>query len=182
MDLQHAEEQMKKAIVKMQAELSSMRTGRAHVSLLENIKAEYYGTLTPINQMANLSVSEGRTIEVKPWDKEGLQLIEQAILKSDLGVTPMNDGKSLRISLPSPNEERRKELVKVVRKHAEDFRIAVRNIRREAVESAKKEEKEKKISADDLRREEQSVQKLTDQYVKNIDEVLAVKEKEIMEV
>ncbi len=173
---------MKKVIVKLQSEFASLRTGRAHVSLLEGIKVDYYGSMVPISQVANVSAADGRTLEVKPWDKEGLQAIEQAIMKSDLGVTPQNDGKMLRISLPSPTTERRKELTKVLHKHAEDFRVAIRNVRRDIIEEMNKSEKDKKITQDDLRRGEQEIQKLTDQYIKNIESLLAAKEKEIMEV
>ncbi|OGR83482.1 MAG: ribosome recycling factor [Elusimicrobia bacterium RIFCSPLOWO2_01_FULL_64_13] len=176
------EDMMKKVIARLQSELASLRTGRANLSLVEGIKVSYYGSLLPINQVANLSVADGRTLEIKPWDKEGLQAAEQAILKSDLGVTPLNDGKLLRIVLPAPTEERRKELVRSVKKQAEEFRVALRNVRRDALEEMKKSEKDKKISEDDLRRGEQDIQKLTDHYVKNVDVLLAAKEKEILEV
>jgi len=177
-----AEELMKKVIAKLQSEFASLRTGRAHISQLEGIKVEYYGAVVPINQVANVSATDGRTLEIKPWDKEGLQAIEQAILKSDLGITPLNDGKILRLSLPTLTTERRKDLARIVRKQAEDFRIVIRNVRRDSVEELKKQEKEKAISQDDLHRGEQEIQKLTDQYIKNIDAFLATKEKEIMEV
>ena len=176
-----AEDQMKKAVIRLQSELSALRTGRANVSLLEGIKVDYYGSFMPINQLANVSATDGRTLEVKPWDKEGLTAIEQAILKSELGVTPLNDGKILRLSIPTPTAERRKELVRIIHKHAEDFRVAVRNIRREILEELKKSEKDKHISQDELRRGEQEIQKLTDHYIKTIDTLLAAKEKEILE-
>ncbi len=172
---------MKKVIVRMRSEYSSIRTGRAHVSLLEGIRVDYYGTPTSIQQMASVSAIDAKTLEIRPWDKEGLQAIEQAILKSDLGITPLNDGKALKISLPTLTTERRTELTRVVRKQSEEFRVAIRNIRRDIVEELKKSEKEKKISQDDLRRSEQSIQKLTDTYVKQADEVLAQKEKDILE-
>ncbi len=177
-----AEEQMKKVITKIQSEFAAMRTGRAHVSLLEGLKVEYYGSPVPISQVANVSATDGRTLEIKPWDKEGLLAVEQAILKSDLGVNPQNDGKMLRIVLPTPTTERRKELARVLHKQAEEFRVAIRNVRRDIIEEMKKSEKDKKISQDDLRRGEQEIQKLTDQYIKTIDSLLATKEKEIMEV
>jgi len=177
-----AEDQMKKVLEKLQVEFASMRTGRAHVSILDGLKVEYYGNFSAINQMASVSVTDARTIEIKPWDKESLKAIEQAIMKSELGITPLNDGKVIRLTMPSPNMERRKELVKVLKKQAEDFRVAVRNVRRDAVEEIKKQEKDKKISQDDLRRAEQQVQKLTDSFIKKIDDILAAKEKEIMEV
>lgn len=181
-ETQKAEEQMKKVIARLQSEFASIRTGRAHVSLLEGIKLEYYGSMVPINQLANISAIDGRTLEIKPWDKEGLQIIEKGILKSELGVTPLNDGKTLKISLPSPTAERRNELIRIIKKQAEDFRVTIRNIRRDIVEEVKKSEKEKKISKDDLRRSEQSIQKLTDHYVKTVDDLLSAKEKEILEV
>ena len=182
MSKEKAEDLMKKSIAKLQQEFSALRTGRATVAILETIKVEYYGTVVPINQVANVSASDARTLEVKPWDKEGLQAVEQAILKSDLGVTPVSDGKMLRLNFPSPTMERRKDLTRLVHKQAEEFRVQVRNIRRDTIEELKKMEKEKKISEDELRRSEQDIQKLTDHYIKTIDGLLAVKEKEILEV
>ena len=182
MSKEKAEEQMKKVITKLAQELASTRTGRANIALLDGLKVEYYGSVVPISQVANISVADARTLEVKPWDKEGLQAVEQAILKSDLGLNPHNDGKILRLSIPSPTMERRKELVKLIKKQAEDFRVQIRNIRRDTVEEMKKLEKDKKISQDDLRRSEQDIQKLTDLYIKNLDNLLAAKEKEILEV
>lgn len=180
--MKNYEDQMKKVIERVQSEFASIRTGRAHVSLVEGVKVEYYGSLVPIQQVASVSVADARTLELKPWDKEALKSIEQAILKSDLGITPLNDGKVIRLTMPTPTTERRKELVKVIKKQGEDFRVAVRNVRRDGVESFKKQEKDKKISQDDLKRLEQEIQKLTDHYVRKIDELLAIKEKEIMEV
>ena len=177
-----AEEQMKKVLAKLGQELASLRTGRANVALLENLKVEYYGSLVPVNQVGNISASDARTLEIKPWDSEGLKAVEQAVLKSDLGLTPVNDGNILRLNIPAPTMERRKELTRVIHKVAEEFRVQVRNIRRDAVEEQKKLEKDKKISQDDLKRAEQDIQKLTDQYVKSIDSLLAAKEKEILEV
>ncbi|OGR82929.1 MAG: ribosome recycling factor [Elusimicrobia bacterium RIFCSPLOWO2_01_FULL_54_10] len=177
-----AEDKMKNVIMRLGQELASMRTGRANVALLDGIKVDYYGSMLPISQVGNVSASDGRTLEIKPWDAEGMKAVEQAILKSDLGLTPMNDGKLLRLSLPAPTMERRKELTKIIHKIAEEFRVQVRNIRRDAVEEAKKQEKDKKISQDDLKRSEQEIQKLTDHYVKSIDTLLATKEKEILEV
>lgn len=179
---QKAEDQMKKVIDRLRSELSSLRTGRAQVSMLEGIKVDYLGAILPIQQLANVSALDGRTLEIKPWDKEGLQAIEQAILKSDLGITPQNDGKVLRIGFPALTMERRKELTRLIKKQAEDFRVAVRNVRRDIVEELKKSEKEKKISKDELFKSEQGIQKLTDRYIKNIDDLLAAKEKEVMEV
>lgn len=176
------DDQMKKVIDRLQSELAMIRTGRAHVSLVDGLKVEYYGTPTPIQQVCSISVADARTLELKPWDKEALKPIETAILKSELGITPLNDGKVIRLTMPTPTTERRKELVKVVKKQSEDFRVAVRNVRRDGVEAFKKQEKEKKITQDDLKRLEQEIQKLTDHYIKKIDELLAIKEKEIMEV
>jgi ribosome recycling factor len=181
-ELQKWEDQMKKVIERIHSEFASIRTGRAHASILDNIRVDYYGTPTAVSQMASVSVADARTLEIKPWDAEGLKGIETAILKSDLGLNPLNDGKVIRLTMPTPTTERRQELVKVIRKQTEEFRVAVRNIRRDGVEELKKAEKDKKISQDDLRRSEQSLQKLTDQYIKNIDGILASKEKDILEV
>ncbi len=177
-EMDKAEELMKKVIARVQSEFASLRTGRANVSLLEGIKADYHGSMLAINQLANISAADGKTLEIKPWDKEGLQLIEQAILKSDLGITPQNDGKILRLSLPAMTTERRKDMSRVIKKQAEDYRVAIRNLRRDSVEELKKSEKDKKISKDDLFKQEQMVQKLTDRYIKNVDDLLAAKEKE----
>ena len=182
MNRAQAEEQMKKVLAKLSQELATVRTGRANASLLENLKVEYYGSMVPVSQVGNVSASDARTLEIKPWDAEGLKAVEQAILKSDLGLTPVNDGNILRLSIPTPTMERRKELTRVIHKVAEEFRVQVRNIRRDAVEAQKKLEKEKKISQDDLKRSEQEIQKLTDSHVKSIDSILAAKEKEILEV
>ncbi len=176
------EEQMKKVIGSLSQEFAAIRTGRANAAILDTLKIEYYGNLVHINQVGNISVPDARTIEIKPWDKEGLTAVEQAIQKSDLGLNPVSDGKILRLSMPSPTMERRKELTKTAHKIAEEFRVQVRNLRRDAVEEQKKFEKEKKISQDDLRRSEQEIQKLTDAFIKNIDSLLATKEKEILEV
>ena len=182
MSKEKAEEQMKKVTAKLAHELASLRTGRANIALLDGLRVEYYGNHVPVNQVANVSIPDARTLEVKPWDKEGLQAVEQAILKSDLGLNPQNDGKMLRLTIPTPTMEGRKDLVKVIKKQAEEFRVQVRNIRRDTVEEMKAMEKDKKISQDDLRRAEQDIQKLTDQYIKNIETLLAAKEKEILEV
>lgn len=177
-----AEDQMKKVIEKLHGEFSAMRTGRAHISMVENIKVEYYGSAMPLNQVASVAVMDGRSLEIKPWDKEALKPIETAILKSDIGITPLNDGKTIRLTMPAPTTERKKEIIRLLHKQSEGFRVMVRNIRRDIVEEMKKQEKEKKISQDDLRRSEQQIQKLTDHYVKNVDDLLALKEKEVMEV
>jgi len=176
------EEPMKKAIEKMKADFSSLRTGRASPALVEGLKVESYGTMLPLNQLSNISIPDGRTIEIRPWDITQCSNIEKAIQKSDLGLTPMNDGKIIRIPIPGLTEERRKEITKIVSKMAEDYKVSVRNIRREILENIKKAEKEKKITEDDKVVAEHESQKLTDIYIKKIDELVAVKEKEIMEV
>lgn len=174
---------MKKTIEKMRNEFSAIRTGRASSTLLEGLKVESYGgALMPINQLANIGASDGRTIEIRPWDVSQLQNIEKAILKSDLGLTPMNDGKIIRLSIPSLTEERRKELSKAVHKIAEEFRISVRNERRQMQEQIKKAEKDKTITEDDRKKADALLQKITDDNVKKIDEILKLKEKDIMEV
>lgn len=179
--ISHCEELMKKTLEKLRTELASIRTGRATGALLDNIKVEAYGSLMPIKQVAAVSVPEPRTIEIKPWDASQLSAIEKAILKSELGVTPQNDGKLIRLSLPPLTQERRGELVKHAHKVAEEFRIAIRNERRDAMEKIRKLEKDKIISDDLRKRNEVEIQKLTDAYIKKIDELLAMKEKEIKE-
>ncbi len=176
------EEPMKKAIDKLKTDFASLRTGRASPALVEGLKAESYGAMMPINQLANISIPDGRTIEIRPWDITQCANIEKAILKSDLGLTPMNDGKIIRISVPGLTEERRKEITKIVNKMAEDYKVSVRNIRREILENIKKAEKDKKITEDDKVVAEHESQKLTDIYIKKIDELVSTKEKEIMEV
>jgi len=176
------EEPMKRTIDKMKSDFGALRTGRASVALLENVKVDSYGALLPLKQTANMSVPDGRTIEIRPWDVSQLGSIEKAILKSDIGLTPANDGKIIRLSIPQLNEERRKELIKVINKMAEDFRIAIRNERRNILDSVKKAEKDKKITEDERKNGENELQKLTDSYIKKIEEILKIKEKEIMEV
>ena len=176
------EESMQKTLEKMRSDFGSLRTGRASSSLLENIRVEYYGAMTPLNQLANIGAPEARTLEIRPWDKAAVQPIEKAILKSDLGLNPSNDGSMIRLQIPALTEERRKDLIKVVRKMAEEYRVALRNERREAVDQLKKSQKAKEISEDDLSTAEQEVQKLTDAYVKKVDELLSAKERDIMEV
>ncbi|NOZ24973.1 MAG: ribosome recycling factor [Nitrospirae bacterium] len=177
-----AKEKMEKAIEALKKDLASIRTGRASIALLDNITVDYYGTQTPLNQVATLSVPEPRMIAIQPWEQSMVPVIEKAILQSDLGLNPSNDGKVIRIAIPPLTEERRKQLVKVVRKRAEEARVAIRNIRRETNEELKKLEKDKHISEDDIKRGLEEVQKLTDGFIKTVDEVLQHKEKEIMEV
>jgi ribosome recycling factor len=176
------EEKMKKSVERLRTELAGMRTGRATATLLDHIRVEYYGSHVPMKQVAAVSVPDGRTIEVKPWDMASLPAIERAIQMSDLGLTPNNDGKLIRLSVPTLTEERRKEMVRVVKKLAEEFRVAVRNDRRDAIEKVKKAEKDKAISEDQRKTAEAGLQGLTDQYVKLIDATLATKEKDIMEI
>jgi ribosome recycling factor len=176
-----AEEHMKKAIASLTKEFQTIRTGRANPALLDRVEVEYYGTPTPLKQLANISVSEGRTLVIQPYDKSSLKDIEQGIHKSDLKLTPNNDGSVLRINIPALTEERRKELTKVVKKYAEEQRIAVRNIRRNALEEMKKL-KSSGIPEDELKRQEDALQKLTDKYIKDIDKSTTDKEAEVMEV
>jgi ribosome recycling factor len=179
--LAEAREGMDKAIAALQRDLNRVRTGRASLSLLDGIRADYYGTPTPLNQMASLSVPEPRQILIQPWDPTALPDIEKAILKSELGLTPQNDGKVIRIMIPALTEERRKELVKVVRKMAEETKVAVRGARRDANEMLKELKKEKEISEDDMFRGQEEVQKVTDEAVGRVDDLAAQKEKEVLE-
>ncbi len=180
--LRDAENKMQQAVQAARRELASIRTGRANPALLDRITVDYYGTPTPLNQMASISVPEARLLVIQPWDKSVLKDIEKAILSSELGLTPTSDGSVIRIQIPQLTEERRRDLAKLARKEAEDKRVAVRNVRRDANDELKRLEKEGVISEDDCRRAQTDVQELTDKYVKEIDELLAVKEKEIMEV
>ncbi len=177
-----AEEKMKKAVSAFQRELSTLRAGRASPALVDKIEVDYYGIPTPLNQIASISAPESRLLVIQPWDKNVISNIEKAILKSDLGLNPNNDGNVIRLSFPQLTEERRKELVKFVRKKAEEGKVAVRNIRREANDSLKSMEKKGDISEDDSRRFQDEIQKLTDKYIEEVDEVLQNKEKEILEV
>jgi ribosome recycling factor len=177
-----ATERMEGAIDALKKDFGSVRTGRASLSLLDGIMVDYYGTLTPLQQLASLSVPESRQIAIQPWEQRIIPEIEKAIMKSDLGLTPSNDGKFIRINIPPLTEERRKQLVKVVRKRAEEAKVAIRNIRRDTNEELKKLEKEKHLSEDDAKKSHDEIQKLTDSYITKVDEVLKHKENEIMEV
>jgi ribosome recycling factor len=179
---QETEERMDKAIGALIQELNSIRTGRANPSLIELLLIEYYGTQTALQELASISVPESRSLLIRPYDPSSLKNIEKAILKSDLGLTPNSDGENIRLVLPTPTEERRLELVKVVGIKAEDSRIAVRNIRRDSIRNLRDFEDEKMIPEDDLHRGEEKVQEITDDYIKKIDEVCERKESEIMEV
>jgi ribosome recycling factor len=175
-------ESMGKSIGALKKDLNRVRTGRASLSLLDGILVDYYGTQTPINQMASLSVPESRLITIQPWDITVIKEIEKALLKSDLGLTPSNDGKIIRISIPVLTEERRKELVKIVRKICEDYKVAVRNIRRDSNELIKGLKKDGDISEDDAFKAQEQIQKITDEYIKLInDDIFKEKEKEILE-
>jgi len=180
--VKEVEAKMEKTLSSLKSDLNKVRTGRASLALFDDIRVDYYGTSTPLNQMATLSVPEPRLITIQPWDTSIIGEIEKAILKSELGVTPASDGKIIRITIPRLTEERRKELVKVVKKMAEGAKVAVRNIRREANEQLKGLEKDKKISQDQLHQWVDKVQVSTDKYIKRVDEVLAAKEKEILEI
>lgn len=180
--LSQIEAQMNKTIDKMKADFSTLRTGRASATILENIKVEYYGAFTPLNQVAAIAAPEPRMLEIRPWDKSVIQAIERAIQKSDLGLNPNNDGTVIRLQIPALTEERRKDLIKVMRKMAEEYRVAIRNERRDAVEQLKKSEKSGNLTEDDRKTGEQDIQKLTDSHVKKVDELLAAKERDILEV
>ncbi|MCE5313231.1 MAG: ribosome recycling factor [Nitrospiraceae bacterium] len=175
-------EKMQGAIDSLKKDFASIRTGRASLALLEGINVDYYGAHSPLTQVAALGVPDSRTLTIQPWDQKLISEIEKAILKSDLGLTPGNDGKTIRISIPPLTEERRKQLVKVVKKRAEEAKITIRNIRRDINEESKKKEKENHVSEDDAKRFHDEVQKATDSFIVKVDEVLAHKEQEIMEV
>jgi len=172
---------MQKAVDALKKELARVRTGRASLTLLDGIRADYYGTLTPLNQMASLAVPESRLITIQPWDATALKEIEKAILKSDLGLTPASDGKLIRIAIPPLTEERRKELVKVVHKACEDHKIGIRNVRRDGNEMIKELKKEGDVAEDDAFKAQDEIQKITDSFVGQIDAVYKEKEKEILE-
>lgn len=180
--MQSSEERMKKAVGSLMNEFATIRTGRANPAILDRVEVEYYGTPTPLKSLANIAVQEGRTLVITPYDKTGLKDIEQAIHKSGLGLTPNSDGSLIRINIPPMTEERRKEMVKIVKKFGEEARVSVRNIRRDAADQLKKLKTELNLSEDDLRTQEESVQKLTDKYVKEIDKHVADKEVDVMEV
>lgn len=173
---------MEKSVEALRKEYQKVRTGRASTALLDDIKVDSYGTPSPLNQVATLAVPEPRTITIQPWEPKMIAVIEKAIMKSELGLNPVNDGKLIRLVLPPLTEERRKDIVKGLKKQGEDTKVAVRNIRRDAIDSLKKLEKDKQITEDELKRAEKEVQTLTDGFVTKVDEVFAHKEKEVMEV
>ena len=179
---EEVEHKMERSIEALRKELSRIRTGRASLALLDGIALDYYGTPTPLNQMATLAVPESRLITIQPWDKTQMGAIEKAIQRSDLGLTPTNDGTIIRLTIPPLTADRRKELVKQVKKVGEESKIALRNVRREGNDNLKSFEKEKMVSEDDARRGQDQVQKITDRFIANVDEILASKEHEVMEV
>ncbi|MGG3306332.1 ribosome recycling factor [Paenibacillus lautus] len=177
----NAEERMEKAILSLKRDLATLRAGRAAPALLDRISVEYYGAPTPLNQLANISTPDSRTLMIQPWDKSSLADIEKAIMKSDVGLTPANDGNQIRLVVPALTEERRTELVKMTKKFGEEAKVAIRNIRRDANDDIKKLEKTD-ISEDESRRHQEDIQKATDKFIAEVDKVLVAKEKEIMEV
>ncbi len=176
------EEKMKKTLSVLEADLKTVRAGRANPAILDKVTVEYYGVASSLTQITNVSVPDARSILIQPWDASILGEIEKAILKSDIGITPNNDGKAIRLSFPPLTEERRKELVKGIRKKGEDSKVAIRSIRRDAIEDAKTQKKNNEITEDDVKNIEKDVQKITDNFIKEIDDVVSYKEKEILEV
>ena len=180
--LKDARLRMDKTLEALRAELVKIRTGKATTALLDGIKVDYYGNMTPLNQVGNVTVLDAHTLSVTPWDKSVVPLVDKAILEANIGLNPVSDGTNLKIPIPPLNEERRKELVKLVKKFGEDSKVAIRNVRRDANEHLKKAQKDKKMSEDQLKDAEDIVQKLTDEHTKKIDDILKHKEAEIMEV
>ena len=182
MNLQELEDRMQKSIEVFERNLSEIRAGRANPAILNKIKVDYYGTPTPINQMAGISVPEARLIVIQPWDMSVLKDIEKAILASDIGINPNNDGKVIRLAFPELNEERRKEIVKDIKKIAEEAKVSIRAIRRDGIDEAKAKQKNSEITEDELKAAETEIQKITDKNIEEIDKILANKENEIMSV
>lgn len=180
--IKDAKLRMDKSLEALRNDLAKVRTGKATTQLLDGIRVDYYGTMTPINQVGNLSVLDVHTLSITPWDKSIVPIIEKAILEANIGFNPVSDGTNLKIPVPPLTEERRKDFVKLTKKFGEETKIAIRNIRRDANDHLKREEKDKKISEDELKQLENEVQKLTDEHIKSIEEILKHKEKEIMEV
>lgn len=180
--LKNSEEQMKKAVAQTQKELQGIRTGRANPALLDRVVVDYYGAPTPLKQLANISTPDGKCLVIQPYDKGALKDMEAAINKADLGMAPNNDGSVIRLVVPALTEERRKDLVKVIKKHAEDGKVAIRNVRRDGLETIKKLEKDKQVSEDESRKHQEHLQKTTDKHTKEIDDICASKEKEVMSV
>jgi ribosome recycling factor len=180
--LDELRQRMEKSVESLQNDLMAIRTGRASPALVEKLSVEYYGTVTPLNQMASIAAPEPRLLVIRPWDPSALDDIERAILKSDLGLTPMNDGKLVRLSIPRLTEERRRDLVKVVARRTEEARVSIRNLRRDGLQDLREFEKEKMISEDDYYRGRDKVQEITDEFVERIDETGKRKEEEVMEI
>lgn len=180
--IEEVTDKMDKAIESLKKGLSKLRTGRASTGMLDGIMVNYFGSMTPLNQLATVNVPEPRMITIQPWDQGSLGAIEKTIMSSDLGLTPNNDGKIIRINFPQLTEERRKELVKVAKKYGEESKVSVRNARRDGNEEIKKLEKDKEISQDDMKKHQEDVQKLTDAYILKVDKILETKEKDILEV
>lgn len=176
------QKRMSGALNSLDGDFGKLRTGRASTTLVDDIAVDYYGTATPIGQLASVAIPDSRTITIQPWDRNAFSSIEKAIMRSDLGLNPINDGKVIRITIPPLTEERRKDLVKVAKKYTEDAKVAIRNIRRDLNDACKKLEKDKVISEDDQRKGQDDIQKLTDDYVKKCDAAFAAKEKEILEI
>ena len=182
MDFKHIEEKMNKTISVLQENFAEVRAGRANPAILNKIKVDYYGTPTPINQVAGISVPEARLIVIQPWDASLLKEIEKEILKAEIGINPNNDGKVIRLAFPELNEERRKELVKEIKKTAEESKVSIRAVRREGIDEAKKLQKDSEITEDELKSAEDQIQKITDKKIAEIDKILAEKEKDVMSV
>lgn len=182
MDYTSIKEKMEKTISVYSEKLSEVRAGRANPAILNKVRIDYYGTPTPINQVAGVSVPEARLIVIQPWDVSVLKEIEKAILASDIGINPNNDGKVIRLAFPELNEERRKDIVKDIKKMAEESKVAIRSIRREGIDEAKKLQKDAEMTEDELKQAEVEIQKITDKFIEEIDKILEVKEKEVMSV
>ncbi len=180
--ISNAQSKMEKCIKSLEHEFSTVRAGRANPAVLDRVLVDYYGTPTPIQQMAAISVAEARILVVQPWDKTQLKPIEKAILASDIGITPTNDGSVLRLAFPQPTEDRRKELVKQIKKYGEEAKVTIRNVRRDTMEKFKTMKKNSEITEDDMKNLEKDIQKLTDKFVDNVDAAIADKEKEIMSI
>jgi ribosome recycling factor len=179
---EQCEDKMAKSIAEIKKELATVRTGRANPLVLDKLSVEYYNTPTPLRQLATVNVQDGQTLVIVPYDKTILAGIEKAILKSDLGVTPNNDGVSIRLNFPQPTEDRRKELVKTVKKYGEDGKVAIRNIRRDVTDNLKKMEKTENIPEDEVKKAQEKIQKLTDKYTREMDDIVVEKEKEILSI
>ena len=176
------ESKMEKRIDGYSGELKTIRAGRANASVLDQVAIDYYGTMTPVNQVGSISSPDPRQLVIQPWDATALKEIEKAIIASEIGITPQNDGKVIRLNFPPLTEERRKELVKTVKKYTEEAKVQIRNVRRDALDDYKKKKKDGEVTEDDLKEIEKDIQKLTDKYIKEIDDICAAKEKEILEV